>query len=479
VTQVGYSESSGEILGGDIYINDGYTFSTNSLDSNYLGNVITHEVGHFLGLSHGQVLGSTMFYSLTYGQHTVSDDDKAGVYSIYPTNNSSLGSISGTIIGGKNLVKVFGSHVQATSVKTGKVMGAVISGVDGSFTINGLPRDDQYLIYTSPIKLINSLPTNYSNVRSDFCDSSQKYRGSFFQSCWQSSSGFPQAVSLTSSSKNVGSVSIRCGLDSPAEYLQNKNTTPAVFDLNTYTQSGLGGSFVGFFSAAEIQQNLAIDYFKLDLTNVDWASISSSNSLFLELKVTNQPFYSLFKARINVKYGSSNYDVVPDYVQQSDGEFNIDTIERVAINRAIPSDNLFEIKVTPEVTGFPTFPSGIPFTKDELFPSYSDLKDDLYFYLVTTTIVKDNGDGTYSQVATKNETPTDNRQCPDAVNTYAISSYGATGSSSGSSRVQSPLACGSVVMESGENSGGPGGFMVGLLLSLIISYLITRYSKMA
>lgn len=477
ITQVGYRELTGEIVEADILINDNFSFSTDSFDSSYLGNVVTHEVGHFLGLGHGQVTGSTMFYALSRGQHKVSEDDKAGLYSTYPNSDPTKGTLSGTIIGGKNLANVFGAHVQAVSVKTGKVMGAGVSEIDGRFNIEGLPQNDQYLIYTSPLKQLG-LPVNYANIRSDFCEASRKYRGSFFQSCGASSEGFPQAVRLNSASVEIGKITIRCGLDTPPEYIQNKNVTPAGFDMNSFTQSGLGGSFVGFFSTQEIQLGTFDDFFKIDFTNVDWSTVSSSTSLFLELKVTNQPFYSAFKANVNIKRGVSNYDVTPSYIRESDGWLNIDTVERISINRALSSDNEFEIKITPESMEFPSFPAGIPYTKADLFPSHSDLQDSLYFYLITATVVKDNGDGTFTQVASKNDLLTDNQQCPDAVNTYALSNYSAKGSSSKADR-KSAGGCGTVDFDNDKTGSGPGGFMVGLMLSFIISYALSRYSKMA
>lgn len=477
VTQVGFREENGEILEADILINENFVFSTDPLDVSFLGNVITHEVGHFLGLGHGQVIGTTMFYALTRGQHEVADDDKAGLYSIYPTSDATKGTLSGTIIGSKNLSNVFGAHVQAISVKTGKVMGAGISEINGKFSIAGLSQNDQYLIYTSPIKQLG-LPTNYASVRSDFCEASKKYRGSFFQSCGPSSEGFPQAVRLNSSAVDVGNITIRCGLDTPPEYIQNKSVTPAVFDLNSYTQSGLGGSFVGFFSASEMQHAGATDYFKIDFSDVDWTSVSNSTSLYLELKISNQTFYSPFKALVNIKRGAASYDVAPDYVQEADGWLNIDTVERISINRALPSDNEFEIKISPESMEFPRFPSGIPYTKGDLLPSYLDLQDSLYFYLVTATVVKDNGDGTFTQVASKNDQLTDNQLCPDAVNTYALTNYSAKGTSSSSDRKKG-AGCGTVDFNNGGSSSGPGGFMVGLMFSFIISYALSRYSKMA
>lgn len=479
ITMVGYSENTGIIVSADVLINDNYTFSTAVTDDSYLGNVITHELGHFLGLGHGQVAGSTMFYALSLGQNKVSDDDKAGLYSKYPNGDAAKGSLTGTVVGGKNLAVVFGAHVQAFSVKTGKVMGAAISELNGKFTIDGLPKNDQYIIYTSPIKQMG-LPINYANVRSDFCESSAKYRGSFFQSCGSRGEGFPEAVSLNSSSVNIGNITIRCGLDAPPEYTQNKSVTPSTFNLNSYTTSGLGGSFVGFFSTQESQQVSVQDYFQIDLSHIsNWDSVYPVSDLYVELKITNQAFYSAFKANVHVQSNSLNYTIAPKYTQAADGRVEIDTIARIPINRLLASDNDFEIKITPEFMEFPSFPTGIPFTKSDLFPSYSDMQDSLYFYLVTATIVKDNGDGTFTQVSSKSDLLSDNTMCPDAVNTYALTSFSARGISSTEKKKAS--ACGTVVEVSDDSSGGggPGGFMVGLLVCFIVSYASSRYSKLA
>ncbi len=478
VTLVEFSESSGEIISADILLNDNFTFSSNQLDQNYLGNVITHELGHFLGLGHGQVAGSSMFFSLSLGQSLVSDDDKAGLYSIYPNSNSNFGVLSGTIVGGKNLIHVFGAHVQAYSVKNGKVMGAAISKPNGNFQINGLPKNDQYLIYTSPAQPLG-LPHNYANIRSDFCQSSSKYRGSFFQSCNASGEGFPEAVRLSSSTLDIGNITIRCGLDTPTDYIQSKSITPSTFNLNAFTNSGLGGSFVGFFSNSEMLQATPEDYFQIDFSHIEeWDTVSTDPNLFLELKVINQSFYSPLKININVKRSSSSFDIEPKYVQEAGGRVNIDTITRININRSDSSDNNFEIKLTPEVLG--VAPSvEIPFSKEQLLSSYSEMDEDLYFYLVSATIVKLNDDGTYTQVASKNDLLSDNTKCPDALNTYAINNFSASGSSNESDR-KNAAGCGTVEDSSnGSAGGGPGGFMIGLFFCFIISNGLSRYSKMA
>lgn len=478
VTQVYFKNNTGEMIEADILINDNFLFSTDINDSNYLGNVITHEMGHFMGLGHSQVPGSSMFYALTRGQNKIAPDDKAGVYSIYPNGDATKGSLTGKIMGGKSLAAVFGAHVQAVSLKTGLISGSNISDLDGSFVIDGLDRNDQYYIYTKPISIIG-LPTRYNNARFDFCNSSKKYRGSFYQSCGSSDEGFPQAVKLNSASVAVGNISIRCNLDVPVDYLQGKDITPATFDMQANVDSGVGNAFVGYFSSQDIASS-NIDYFKLGysgLSTANWSSISASGNLYVEVKILNQSFYSPFKANVAVKKSGVTTPVSPSYIQESDGALNIDTIVRIPINRALSSDNDFEISVTPEIMEYPSFPSGLSLTKADYFPAGSYFEDSLYFYLVTASIVRDDGGGTYTQVSYKNQILTDNSSCPDASNTYALTNYSANGSTAGTSKKKDDgIACGTVDMKGGPGN-GPGGFFIGLIFSLILCSLTSSIIK--
>lgn len=469
VTQVLFRNGSGEILEADILINDSFDFTTNINDIKYFGNVLTHELGHFLGLGHGQVGGSTMLYALSRGQSQISDDDAAGAYSMYPTGDSSKGTLTGKIIGGNALVGVFGAHVQAISLGTGRVAGATISDTDGSFVINGLKRNDQYYIYTSPIAQVG-LPSKYNGVRYDFCDTSKKYRGSFFQACGSSFEGHPEAVKLNASSVSVGKVTIRCGLDVPSDYIQSKNTTPAVFDIQSNVRSGVGNSFTGYFSLQELALS-KIDYFRMDYSNIDWNALSpTGDDLYVELKVINQSFFSPFKAVIGVKSDAVSYTVNPKYTQEADGWINLESVLRIPITRDIAhsSDNNFEISVTPVSLGTVSD----AYTKLDYFPEARYFEDSLTFYLVSASIVKDNGNSTFSLVSSKNDQLSDNAQCPDAINTYALSGYAVKGAltSKAKKSEKDGIACGTVDMSGGPGNGA-GGFFIGLIFSLLMCSL--------
>lgn len=94
VTTVWHRRSTGEILDADMEINErkgpyGICPPAGCLDRRTvdLENVITHELGHYLGLAHSTDLGATMFTSAVAGEtikRDLADDDIAGICTIYP-----------------------------------------------------------------------------------------------------------------------------------------------------------------------------------------------------------------------------------------------------------------------------------------------------------------------------------------------------------------------------------------------------------
>jgi hypothetical protein len=92
LTTVTYNVETAEIFDSDVEVNTAQaSFTTTPTppdDGADLEAVLTHEIGHFLGLAHSAVSAATMRsigYELgTVGLRTLDDDDIAGVCSIYP-----------------------------------------------------------------------------------------------------------------------------------------------------------------------------------------------------------------------------------------------------------------------------------------------------------------------------------------------------------------------------------------------------------
>jgi len=91
LTTITYNTENAQIYDADVEINSAqahFTFADDSAGTaDDLQAVLTHECGHFLGLSHDPVLGSTMYPEYSPGdlyQRTPNGDDVAGICAIYP-----------------------------------------------------------------------------------------------------------------------------------------------------------------------------------------------------------------------------------------------------------------------------------------------------------------------------------------------------------------------------------------------------------
>ena len=88
-TTVTYDTDTGEIFDADIEINFAFNELTVGDDAIVfdLGSLVTHEIGHFIGLDHTPDPLATMFAGYEEGsaiQRTLEDDDLAGVCAAYP-----------------------------------------------------------------------------------------------------------------------------------------------------------------------------------------------------------------------------------------------------------------------------------------------------------------------------------------------------------------------------------------------------------
>jgi hypothetical protein len=94
-TTVTFDESSGEILDADIEVNHAYNeFTVSDQNVKYdLLSVITHEVGHFIGMDHSPDYDATMFAGYDQGTidlRTLEQDDIDGACAAYPSDRGAV-----------------------------------------------------------------------------------------------------------------------------------------------------------------------------------------------------------------------------------------------------------------------------------------------------------------------------------------------------------------------------------------------------
>ena len=133
VTTVWHRRSTGEILDADMEVNEqrgpyGICPPEGCLDDRTvdLENVVTHELGHYLGLAHSTDPDATMFASAIAGEtikRDLADDDVAGICEVYPPGQPA-GECDYTPRGGLTLHCEEGCSVAAVGSRGGSGAGA-------------------------------------------------------------------------------------------------------------------------------------------------------------------------------------------------------------------------------------------------------------------------------------------------------------------------------------------------------------------
>jgi hypothetical protein len=153
------SRFAGQILDADILFNPAIKFTMDGSGGNDLQTVVTHEIGHFLGLDHSAVVKAMMFPFAPPMERALSYDDVAAISTLYPKANpdSEVGSISGKIVMSDG-TPVFGAHVFADSQTAAlgypssirKTPIGALTMPDGTYQLQGLPPD-KYSVAAEPL----------------------------------------------------------------------------------------------------------------------------------------------------------------------------------------------------------------------------------------------------------------------------------------------------------------------------------------
>ena len=472
VSVVSYYTKSGRIVESNILINTDL-FNSKRFESKLL-DVMVHELGHGLGLSHSEVRGSTMFYSQFSGQATLEEDDKSGAYALYPSGEV-RGKISGKIIGGKDPEGIFGAHIQAISATRNIVAAGALSTADGSFTINGLEKDDTYFLYINPLKHKNAFsPYVKDNVQAALCPGDKAYVGSFFSACNQKAS--PQAIVLSSEkpSINVGEVSIRCQFDVSDHYLDAKDGGTITYQYES-SEGSFGTTLTGLFSQEEFEQEKA-DRFSIELGDY-WPKEND----FLEINILFQGLYSVLDMETSFdSLCSSHPESYKCSLSPSNSQNILDRTIRVALN---PSDTTINFDLKP--VNYDQYFRETTCRSNLLYPRCETFRSSSHFYLLSLRAVKEGeGESANQYIPLFPRSPSSNIEgnlsCTDTIDTSKISRP--TVSKAGpfdqeQSNQDKILGCGSLDDSSSSGGGGSSGLrslFSGFILAFILLFFPVR-----
>jgi hypothetical protein len=474
VTSIGYSPTTGDILSADILVNESYnnvieftSSPSKSADGDYayLGDVMTHELGHFLGLNHSEVIGSTMLFSVFKGQYSVAHDDIAGVYDLYSSGGY---TVKGRVIGGDR-VPVFGANVQMIDFDTGDVFSAHMTDENGMFYFKKTP--DRYLIYVSPPMELDNLPAYYATAETNFCSGS--YKPAFFSKCGGREKGRPQVFTTSDDYSDliasdgtidIGEITIRCQNNVNPEYIYSKysnGTDP--YDLFTSSPSDperiAGDTFVGSFSEAEITEGVSGsgDIFYLDLR--DYQHLSSNS--YLDLKVITESIGTMVDPEITIERISDSSSV--SYTTSTDP-----TTNRKLLNLSVRfglsttgSNNYFKITIKPKQVDTDE--------QQEILAAPTVMSNPENLYLVLTGVGKVVS-GEYSLAGHKDSAyPEDNRFCSEGNPSYtskANITMDANNTTPNTDGVET-MSCGTIDIDNHNNGSGPMSFAIGLAMILL------------
>ncbi|HUP57718.1 MAG TPA: carboxypeptidase regulatory-like domain-containing protein [Bdellovibrionota bacterium] len=257
LTQVWYNADSGEILEADTVLNDrDFVFTTDPTDTSgygagssgfssgrtrvYVENVLTHELGHSLGLSHSAGLQSTMLFMESPEQAHLGCDEQVGIRALYPSQDAGVrGRVSGLVVtpGGQ---PIFGAHVLAVSRSRGTVLATGITNRTGAYSIGGLEPGAYYLIAEPYLAGTSALPAYYAAINDGVCSGGEPFRRTILTSA----SGYvPVAVQVASGAGAVApALRVNCSpsgdaVSSPRSSA-SLSSAPQIFDISD--PSGFG-----------------------------------------------------------------------------------------------------------------------------------------------------------------------------------------------------------------------------------------------
>lgn len=469
VTKVSFNSVSGSINGADIIINDSYmnfsTFTSNpSLSANgfaYLGDVVTHEIGHLLGLGHTEMPGSTMLYSIFKNQFEPSTDEYIAVKDIYGNKAKRL---KGTVVGGKDTA-IFGAHVMLISQKNGKVITSQYSDEEGKFEFSNIATDDTYFVSILPMRNQASLPSFYQNVNTNFCEG--EFLPSIFTKCGARSKGRAQGINLSNhalSELDLGKLTVKCDLGLNGDYLYEKiQSSRKSVPFYNYYKFSLGESYIGLIYDEDIQNSKA-DSFHLDLKHY-----TAGPNEYIKLNIMLESLLTALDFEIRIK--NLTTETISTHQSQSDlvtGKKLIDQTIYIPLS-SNSLENDFEVILTPK--------NLTSYQRGEIFAGPSGLNNEKKVYLLTTSLVQKSG-ALYQSLELVDSYPyEDNQSCLEGEVTYkATASRELANDTSQNKEESSAVSCATIGPIDGSGGGsGPLSFLMGFVLIIILS--IPRFNR--
>lgn len=230
------SVPAGTIIDSDILLNPYFQFSTNgAANTRDLQAVVTHEMGHVLGMNHSTLLSATMYPYTAAGQRHLSADEKAFIANFYGASKS-LGTINGT-------VTIAGAPVQFGLVTltelsgTGAVIGT-LTAADGTYSAQVPPG--VYNVYAEPFNSFVGATNIYSLTSATGTLDPTAATTAFSATFSGGNSTNPPTFTITAGSASKADIAVTAGVTSLASPFYGIGKAGANGDISQF--SGFGGA---------------------------------------------------------------------------------------------------------------------------------------------------------------------------------------------------------------------------------------------
>ncbi len=169
-----FFNKQGTIAESDIVLSPFQLFSTDGTAETFdLESILTHEIGHLLGLDHSNVMGATMFANQSKNDgysnsaltpRTLSEDDKSGIRSIYGgfLEENCCGTVRGSL-SNQTGPPLKNANVWLEEIRTGRVFSAGTTNNFGKFRLDGL-LEGNYRLLAQNNPLENETSSNFFDV---------------------------------------------------------------------------------------------------------------------------------------------------------------------------------------------------------------------------------------------------------------------------------------------------------------------------
>lgn len=198
-TQVWHDSQTGRIIESDVELNDvHFAFTTRAGDSSgtgngqlsrvnsegkrtvFIENVLTHELGHSLGLGHSGAMQAAMLPFEAPSQFRLSCDDRIAIQAAYPTSSTvrGRGTLGGQVIAESGQA-VVGAHVSLVSRRRGVVLASTLTDGGGRFVVEALEPGDYTAVVEPYGGGAGSVPSYYGAMNPRVCPSGASFVRSF------------------------------------------------------------------------------------------------------------------------------------------------------------------------------------------------------------------------------------------------------------------------------------------------------------